>query len=63
MKEESLGLEAQSERREEVEDGEEGRATVLFLVTYTESVPWKLGGLGTKGRYIPLMRSLERGVG
>ena len=56
-------MEAQSERREEVEDGEEGRATVLFLVTYTESVPWKLGGLGTKSRYIPLMRSLERGVG
>lgn len=37
VKEGSLSLEAQSERREEVEDGKEGRATVRFLITYTES--------------------------
>lgn len=63
MKEGSLSLEAQSETREEVEDGKEGRATVRFLITYTESVPWQLGYPGTKSRYIALMRSLERGLG
>ena len=45
-----------------MEDGEEGRATILFLITYTELVPWQLGCLGTKSRYIPFVRSLKCGV-
>lgn len=36
-------MEAQSEGREEVEHGEEGIATDLFLAFYTELVCWQLG--------------------
>lgn len=38
-----VGLEAHSERREEVEDGEEGRASHLFLASYSELI-WYLTG-------------------
>lgn len=35
MKEGRVGLEAQSERKEEVEDGEDGKASALFLASHT----------------------------
>lgn len=41
-------MEAQSEGREEIEHGEEGIATDLFLAFYTELVCWQLGCVGAK---------------
>lgn len=63
VKEGKVGLEAQTQRREELEDGQEGRAAVLFLASYTESVLWQLGCLGTKSGCNSLIRYLGIVVG